>query len=526
VANVIGREEPRLWVPPLRELTPDTSFGFECIRFGEELLGLHLTPWQRWLLIHGLELAAGYTTKDPNPLFRFDVVVVIVSRQNGKTELIKVKKLWRMFVDRASTVLATAQDLGRAEKTWEQAVSLVEGEPELFAEVLKQRGVVRRNGHHALRLQGGREYLVKAPTDAGRGESAVEDLDLDELRTHATWEAWNAIAPTTLSAPRSQIWGWSNAGGLDSVVLAHLRLQGMRHTGVDAEELEAFTKDFALEDAPTSAGDDVELGGEVGLFEWSMTPGASLDDWDELAQANPSLGHGFLTHRKLRGLINATPAAEAAEEYGCQWRSSAAIGPFGRGAWEECIDESSDWTDTSRVTIGIDMDEDRGTTYVAMAGYRTDGDVHVEVVTARPGVDWIPDWLLSPDRVARHRWDGVMWQRTGAPVSALTDLLGARQDCKRLPLRSVDAGAVANALGTMRDLVKGEGWRVWHFTQPALDVPAQTAAVKHTGNGAYVLDRRKSECASLVAATLACHGLLNAPVRGPSVYESRDLMVV
>jgi hypothetical protein len=91
--EVVGREVPRLWVPPLRELTPDTSFGFECIRFGEELLGLDLAPWQRWLLIHGLELAAGHTTHDPNPLFRFDVVVVIVSRQNGKTELIKVKKL-------------------------------------------------------------------------------------------------------------------------------------------------------------------------------------------------------------------------------------------------------------------------------------------------------------------------------------------------------------------------------------------------------------------------------------------------
>ena len=51
-----GSETPRVWTPPLRKLTPKTSAGFECIDFAESVLGIRLFPWQKWTLIHALEL--------------------------------------------------------------------------------------------------------------------------------------------------------------------------------------------------------------------------------------------------------------------------------------------------------------------------------------------------------------------------------------------------------------------------------------------------------------------------------------
>ena len=45
-----GKTEPRLWTRPLRELTPETSLGFECIEFSEKILGRPLHPWQKWFL--------------------------------------------------------------------------------------------------------------------------------------------------------------------------------------------------------------------------------------------------------------------------------------------------------------------------------------------------------------------------------------------------------------------------------------------------------------------------------------------
>ena len=81
--KLFGRTEPRLWTRPLRELTPETSLGFEVIRFALRVLGVELRPWQQWLLIHALELLEDGS-------YRFQRVVVLVARQNGKTLLAAV----------------------------------------------------------------------------------------------------------------------------------------------------------------------------------------------------------------------------------------------------------------------------------------------------------------------------------------------------------------------------------------------------------------------------------------------------
>jgi phage terminase large subunit-like protein len=56
------------------------------IEFARLFLGLELRPWQKWLLIHALELT-------PDGRYRFRKVVIIVGRQNGKTKLIEVLAL-------------------------------------------------------------------------------------------------------------------------------------------------------------------------------------------------------------------------------------------------------------------------------------------------------------------------------------------------------------------------------------------------------------------------------------------------
>jgi phage terminase large subunit-like protein len=77
-----------------------------------------LLPWQRWLLIHMLELL-------PDNSLRFRTVVVLVARQNGKSTLSQVLALWFMYVYGVGMVLGTAQDLDTAEEIWQGAVDLV-----------------------------------------------------------------------------------------------------------------------------------------------------------------------------------------------------------------------------------------------------------------------------------------------------------------------------------------------------------------------------------------------------------------
>jgi hypothetical protein len=89
-----GAVEPRIFPAPLRELTPDTSFGFDVIDFARDVLGTPLDPWERWLVIH-----AGELLPDGRPRFR--TVLAIVARQNGKSFLMRVLILYWMFVERS-----------------------------------------------------------------------------------------------------------------------------------------------------------------------------------------------------------------------------------------------------------------------------------------------------------------------------------------------------------------------------------------------------------------------------------------
>src|SRR5689334_24962070 len=85
-AKRFGSEKPRIFTPPLRKLEPRSpatekrTLGYAVIDFATEVCEVDLFPWQRWLLIHALELL-------PDGSFRFRNVVVLVARQNGKSTL-------------------------------------------------------------------------------------------------------------------------------------------------------------------------------------------------------------------------------------------------------------------------------------------------------------------------------------------------------------------------------------------------------------------------------------------------------
>lgn len=73
---LIGKVEPRHWTRPLRPLTRLTTRGYEVIDFAEAI-GMPLQEWQKFAVIHALELLPGGD-------YRFRTVLIIVARQNGK----------------------------------------------------------------------------------------------------------------------------------------------------------------------------------------------------------------------------------------------------------------------------------------------------------------------------------------------------------------------------------------------------------------------------------------------------------
>lgn len=90
-----GHVEPRIYTPPLRELTPDTSLGFDVIDFAEIVLQVVLQEWQKWLFIHALEIIGDF---EGEWHFRFRTIIVLIARQNGKTFVGKILAAYFLYV--------------------------------------------------------------------------------------------------------------------------------------------------------------------------------------------------------------------------------------------------------------------------------------------------------------------------------------------------------------------------------------------------------------------------------------------
>lgn len=510
-----GCETPRIFTPPLRPLTPKTSLGFACIEFCEEVIGIELFPWQRWLLIHMLETL-------PDGSLRFRTVVVLVARQNGKSTLSIVLSLFFMYVLAKALVIGTAQDLDVAEEIWQGAVDIVEETGEL--DELKAR-VVKVNGKKSLELKTGERYKVKAANRrAGRGLSGDLVL-LDELREHQTWDAWGAITKTTMARAFALIVALSNAGDASSVVLRYLRK--MAHLaigdpdGINADDDpalllpdEAEPEDYELEDDDT-----------LGIFEWSAPPGCGLHDRKGWAQANPSLGYS-IAERTIASAARTDPEWIFRTEVLCQWSDGSLEGPFPPGAWEKTCDDKSRVAEGNPISLGIDMSWDRTITHIGIAGLRKDGLPHVGILASRAGTDWVADWL---DSDAAPPFAHIVIQANGAPASSLIE--GLRADgFEVLDWSGSDLG---KATGQFYDHVRaavGEGesqTELRHRTQPLLDVAAATAATKPAGD-AWLWDRKKSpaDAAPLIAVTGALWGLSQIPEPVRSAYEDHDLVVI
>lgn len=489
-----GSETPRIFTPPLRELTPETSLGFSVIKFATEILELDLLPWQRWLLIHMLELL-------PDNTMRFKTVVILVARQNGKSTLSQVLALWFMYVYGFSLVLGTAQDLDTAEEVWQGAVDLVQEtdeddqpiRPELAA--LLDR-VVMVNGKKSLNLKTGERYKVKAANRrAGRGLSGDLIL-LDELREHQSWDAWGAITKTTMARAMALILALSNAGDATSIVLGFLRR--MAHLavgdpdGINTDDvIGAPVEPEALEDdEPLDLDEDT-----LAIFEWSAPPGCPVTDRDGWAQANPALGH-TITERTIASACRTDPEWVFRTEVLCQWSSGTLEGPFPPGSWDDCLDTTSKIAADSPVGLCVDVSWDRSTAHIALAGLREDGLAHVEIIASRAGTDWVVPWLVHTDRSEAVRSAPIAVQFSGAPASSLIDaMLAAELDV--VEWKGADLG---KATGAFYDLVRQKHLR--HLKQPILDVAAATAAAKPLGDS-WVWNRKGSaaDAAPLVAAT-------------------------
>jgi hypothetical protein len=405
--GVKGRTVPRLHTRPLVTgepgpcgcgcaLTDTTSLGFQAIAFAETVAAVALLPWQRWWLIHALELL-------PDGTFRYRTIITLVARQQGKTWLLKILALWSMYLGVARMVLGSAQSLDIARESWQGAVEMTTDQPELAAEVSNIR---QANGEQCLTLINGARYRITASTGkAGRGLS-VDLLILDELREHRDWAAWAALSKTTMARPNALTVCISNAGDDKSVVLNQLRDAAMR--GITAG----------------TSGEGIEDDG-LALFEWSAPEGCELSDPSGWAQAMPGLGHGTITEAAVRSALATDSPAVFRTELLCQRVPTldSAIDP---AAWKACADRGGSLAPVrSRVALCVDVSPDYAHVTLVGGARLDDGRVRLQLIGYWSGPDALHQAEAAMPELIRKVKPAEFGWFPGGPSAALAPSLRA-----------------------------------------------------------------------------------------------------
>lgn len=444
-----GVQVPRVRAVPSYE---ETS-GHEAIELCDAV-GVHLDPWQKHVLLGALGEKAdgGWSAFE---------VALIVSRQNGKGEVLLARQLAGLFLLGERLIMHSAHEYKTAAEAFTRIKQVVENNDELRRAV---KTVRTSHGEEGIELRNGnRLRFVARSKGSGRGFSA-DCVILDEAYELGP-EQMAAMLPTLSARPNPQIWYASSAGMESSAQLRQVRDRGIK-------------------------------GNSPGLayFEWSADPRAEADDREAWAQANPALGIR-ITDEFVQLERDAMPEVEFKRERLGIWDDAAtqAVIPF--DVWEAGLDRTSQPLDP--VTFAVDVAPNRESASIGVCGRRADGLWHVEVADNRVKVAWVVDRLIE-----MRRWSKlpVRIDKGSAAASLIPTLQEAGID-----VETIGTSEYAEACGAFYDAAMAG--RVRHIDQTPLTAAVQGARKRPLGDR-WAWNRKDgtTDLTPLVAVTLAMHG--------------------
>lgn len=419
-------------------------------------MGGSLMPWQRQVADVAMEL-----DRHRPGAFRYDIVVVSVPRQAGKSFLLRAVMADRIMAYSRHEVLMTAQTGKDARKRWKQ-----------FNAAL---GAEKKPGYFAIRSSQGSErteYLRRGSYVAPFAPTP-KSIHGDSLHLVTVDEAWafdaesglaleTAINPTQLTIPDSQLWIVSTKGTSKSAYLNELIRAG-RSAVTNPESRMAY-------------------------FEWSADEAtADADPYSAATLAfHPALGH-TQTLEKIRGLATGDVAAWRRSILNLETATDSTI--VDMSLWDSLAaepDDAAPLPDPSRVSIAVDIASDRSGGTIAAAWPDGDGGVNTAILASLPSPTAVLERLPT---LARAGYRAVLVDDAGTMRTVLTDVINIDSDVAAFGLRVITTKEYAAACQAFLDRIAAG--TIEHDGSQALR-DALCAAVTRRLSGAVAFDPIKS----------------------------------
>lgn len=501
-ASLLGSSKPRVEVHPPYVF----SLGPEAIELSRRA-GLILDPWQCDALTHML----GVRHDGKWACFEFGE---IVARQNGKGGILEARALAGLFLLGEQLIMWSAHEYKTAMEAFRRVMLLLRRLGTQINENLYDVDgilvkVINTNGEESLeRLDtGARIKFIARSKGSGRGFSGDVNI-IDEAFAYTRVQQ-EALMPTMSARPNPQI----------------IYTSSPPLTGDTGEVM------YALRTRADAGGDD-----SLGWRDWGLPgdldhlDGIDLDDPALWAQTNPAFG-GRLTAefvaRERRSMGAAGFARERLGIWPRQIDTSKGWAVISEADWAAALDEQSQVGATIALAVSVSWDRKRSA--IGVAGPRTDGLMHGEVVESGSGTGWV---------VRRVKELVEVWHpcavvvNPGAPAGSLIPEI----EDEGVEVTRVSSRETAQAYGAFYDMVCGTPYqdddgnlvdprRFRHIGQEELTAGAVAGVARKLGDGhAWDLKDADGDVTGIDAVTLAVHGYLTREIEEGPVVLTGSLM--
>jgi phage terminase large subunit-like protein len=335
-----GATEPRVHSPLLK----GKSRYKEILDMVDRLKMDKLMPYQEFVLKDMMAVNAKGS-------YRRKTSLLLISRQNGKSHLGRVRVIWGMFYGGEKKVIIMSANRATSLMLFREIAWIIESTPELKA---MTKAIRYANGGERIELLNGSTLdVISDNSSSPRGRTA-DFLWIDEIR-EISEEGYKAAVPVTRARANAQTLLTSNAGDHFSSVL---------------NGLVERAKDYPPE--------------TFGYYEYSAPQYCKIDITSDyfwrkvVAPSNPALGY-IITKESIEEAIATNPIEQTRTETLCQWIDSLQS-PWPHGVLEETSDNTLEMSVGAYTVFAFDVSPSRRNGSLVAGQILPDGRIGIGIL--------------------------------------------------------------------------------------------------------------------------------------------------
>jgi phage terminase large subunit-like protein len=335
-----GATEPRVHSPLLKGKSryKEILDMIDCLKMDK------LMPYQEFVLKDMMAV-------DKKNNYRRKTSLLLISRQNGKSHLGRVRVIWGMFYGDEKKVIIMSANRATSLMLFREIAWIIESTPELKA---MTKAIRYANGGERIELLNGSTLdVISDNSSSPRGRTA-DFLWIDEIR-EISEDGYKAAVPVTRARANAQTFLTSNAGDHFSSVL---------------NGLVERAKDYPPE--------------TFGYYEYSAPQYCKIDITSDyfwksaVAPSNPALGY-IITKESIEEAIATNPIEQTRTETLCQWIDSLQS-PWPHGVLEETSDNTLEMAVGAYTVFAFDVSPSRRNGSLVAGQLLPDGRIGIGIL--------------------------------------------------------------------------------------------------------------------------------------------------